>query len=108
MQKASVPRYDIVIDAARLQLVKLGMTHRLSCHCADAFQTYLARSFVTICTDLECSLGHEREPREKNAKSTKGEKNTQKLFVLGRAYGNVGCRESRANVWGGVWGLGRD
>jgi len=37
----------------------------------------------------------------------KGEKNTQKLFMLGRAYGNVGCRESRANGWG-CWGGGLD
>ena len=75
---------DIVIDVARLRLVKLGMTHRLSCHCADAFQTYLARSFVTICTDLECSLGHEREPREKNAKSTKRIEKYTKTFHVGK------------------------
>ena len=84
MQKASVPRYDIVIDVARFELVKLGMTHRLSCHCADAFQTYLAQSFVTICTDLECSLGHEREPREKNAKSTKRREKYTKTFRVGK------------------------
>jgi len=44
------------------------------------------------------------EKRMRNPQN--GEKNTQKLFMLGRAYGNVGCRESMANGW--VGGLDRD
>jgi hypothetical protein len=98
-----------VIDIGRLLSLKLAMTCRPSCHRAVGFQTYLARSFVTICTDLAYSLAHAKKPLERNVESTKRREKYTKPFFLGlrKAYGSGGCEFVTGEQCGGT-GLSRD